>query len=171
MLATALKGMVVVAAHKRMFYPQDIVDGFMEINLNKKCYKALNVWNSNLVDATLNFKKYGEMNMLEFVHKNEGMTRDLMSIAMFQAFDKNYGDQYRVSVSVWDATSDDFGQGFYMNNDWSWLGLHEAGYSYFIAVRPNDAKEVPILFDLWKNSGSALSLESPKLIAQDIMKK
>jgi hypothetical protein len=32
----------------------------MEINLNKKCYKALNVWNSNIVDSSLNFNKYGE---------------------------------------------------------------------------------------------------------------
>jgi hypothetical protein len=30
----ALKGMVVVAAHKRMFYPQKVVDGFMKLNLN-----------------------------------------------------------------------------------------------------------------------------------------
>ena len=50
-LATALKGMVVVAAHQRMMFSDDIVNGFMEINLNKKCYKALNVWNLNLVNA------------------------------------------------------------------------------------------------------------------------
>ena len=69
-IAAALKGMVVVAAHKRMFYPQEVVDGFMEINLNKKCYKALNVWNNNIVDAAVNFKKYGEQNMLKFVSQN-----------------------------------------------------------------------------------------------------
>jgi hypothetical protein len=71
-IAAALKGMVVVAAHKRMFYPEEVVEGFMEVNLNKKCLKALDIWNYNIVESSMNFKKYGEENMLQFVSQNEG---------------------------------------------------------------------------------------------------
>lgn len=45
MITAALKGMVVVAAHKRLNYPEDVVEGFMEINLNKLASQSLRVWN------------------------------------------------------------------------------------------------------------------------------
>jgi len=96
--------------------------------------------------------------MLQFVNQNEGLTNDEMAVAMFQAFGKNYGEQYKVSVNVWEARKDDYKQGFFSSYSYSWKALDESGYSYIIAVRPIDAKPVPIFFDEPKNYESSLSL-------------
>jgi hypothetical protein len=109
--------------------------------------------------------------MLQFVNQNEGLTNDEMAVAMFHAFGKNYGDQYKVSVNVWEAKEDDYKQGFSSSNDWGWLADHESGYSYFIAVRPIDAKPVPIFFNEPKNYESSFFLNQPMKIVFDILKR
>ena len=63
MLATALIGMVVVPAHQRMVFSQKAVDDFMELNLNKIAYKALDVWNENIILANVNFYETGKDNV------------------------------------------------------------------------------------------------------------
>lgn len=75
-VAAALKGMVVVAAHQRMMYSQEVVDGFMEINLNKKCKEAMEAWNKNLIAANSNFRSSGNKNMLTYVKDHQHETSD-----------------------------------------------------------------------------------------------
>jgi hypothetical protein len=93
-----------------------------------------------------------------------------MAANMMKAFEENYGNQYRASVNVWKANIDDYKkEGFEFNDDWAWLGKHEYGFSYFIAVRPKDVKPVNIFANISLNFLSILLNDDPSLVALRII--
>ena len=73
----------------------------MEININKRFIRAMDVWNKNLVDATLNMVENGEENTKEFVKEHFAESSGWLAENLFTAIHDNYGELFSMSVTTW----------------------------------------------------------------------